>query len=478
MTKRKTLADNNRRSAFKIFRFACFYEERCLQLTPFPTQLSGAKFLAQRQHALLADEPRAGKTGTAIIAADYNLDDTILIVTTASGRPVWKRAIAQWSAFPRTVQVIARGGAVRASVVVVGWDQIADPQLRNALLERRWDRIILDEAHRASNFEAKRTQAAYGTMLDDILMHRGALAGAGNGVWCLTGTPFPHDLSNIYPMLRSLFPDRLAADPDKGWPNVTDFIDFRNRYCKWKMKKLPRGFRKIPVIFGGKNEAELRARMDGIWLLRTQEDVGIRPPSYDILPLVADDKTLRQAEGDLDRTTILQAARDGNTRDLDMHMGPLRRMTGEIKARLVVDAVKDEFDGGLDKIVLAYWHKDVGDILADGLADFGVLRIDGSTAPEARGPIEQEWLASTKKRVFLAQIEAAGEAIDLSSACVLWFAETTWSPRAMKQMSLRITNHTQTRNAFVRVCVLSGSIDEALQQILIRLWASIREVLK
>ena len=48
----------------------------------------------------------------------------------------------------------------------------------------------------------------------------------------------------------------------------------------------------------------------------------------------------------------------------------------------------------------------------------------------------------------------------------------------MKQMSLRITNHTQKRQAVVKVCVLEGSIDEALQASLMRLWTAIREVLK
>lgn len=449
-----------------------------MQLTPLPTQLSGAVFLSRSRHALLADEPRVGKTGAAIIGADYNLDDTILIVTTASGRPVWKRAICQWSAFPRQVQVVADASPVTAPVVIVGWPHIGNPQIRAMLTERYWDRLILDESHYGKNFETRRTQAAYGAMIDDILIHRGALANAAKGVWCLSGTPLPHDPSDIYPMMRALCPERLMADPDRGWPNVTDYNDFLDRYCKWRMKKLPRGFRKIRVIMGGKNEAELRARLEGFWLKRTQKDVGIREPIYETLPLTVSDAMLRQVEGDLDRTAILEAARNGDTRSLELQLGPLRRMTGEIKARAVVDAVKDEFESGLDKIVLAYWHKDVGQILRGGLSEYGVVGIDGSTPPNKRGEIEQQFLKDPKARVFLAQIEAAGEAIDLSSAATLWFVETAFSPKSMKQMALRVTNHSQTRQVFVRVCVLEGSIDEACQQILIRLWSAIREVLK
>lgn len=445
---------------------------------PFPTQLTGAEFLANRKHALLADAPRVGKTGAAIMAADYNLDNTILVVTTASGRPVWRRAFGDWSSFGRGVQVVNRPVPLREPVVVVGWPSIANPQIRNNLLKRRWDRIVFDEAHAAKNFASKRTQAAYGSLIDggEILADKTAVAAAGKGVWCLTGTPLPHDPSDIYPMMRALCPERLKADPARGWPDVTKFEDFRDRYCKWRPKKLS-PWKSIIVIMGGKNEAELRARLGDFMLLRTQKDVGIRAPVYETLPLAVSDKMLREVEGDVDRTAVLEAARNGATRDLDTHLGPLRRLTGELKARAVVAAVKDEFDGGLDKIVLAYWHRDVGQILKDGLSTYGVVGIDGASSPDMREQAEQRFLHDPKIRVFLAQIEAAGEAIDLSAAAVLWFVESTFSPRSMKQMSLRITNHSQTRQAFVRVCVLEGSIDEAVNESLMRLWTTIREVL-
>jgi SWI/SNF-related matrix-associated actin-dependent regulator 1 of chromatin subfamily A len=116
-------------------------------------------------------------------------------------------------------------------------------------------------------------------------------------------------------------------------------------------------------------------------------------------------------------------------------------------------------------------------MLAAELAEFGVLRLDGATPPDKRGPIEQQWLNDPTKRVFLAQIVAAGEAIDLSSAAVLWFVEMSFTPKDSKQMSLRITNHTQKRQAVVRVCCIEGSIDEAIQARLLKLWTAIREVL-
>jgi hypothetical protein len=449
-------------------------------LTPYPHQIVGARFLAGHRVALLADHPRVGKTGTAIMAADYVMAETILVITTASGRGVWLQGFQDWSVLGRSIGVVHPGAAadaVKADVVIIGWPTLQARTVVAALLQRRWDLLISDEDHFAKSFDAKRTQAVYGTPIDGGagLFTETALFSRADRVWPLTGTPLPHSPADMYPRLRALEPSRLAADPAKGWPDVTRYQDFLHRYCIVKMKKLS-NWNRIPVVIGGRNEDELRERIKGFMLLRTQKDVGIRPPTYGLLPLVVKASQVQQANAGLDEKAVLAAIEKGETKALEMHLGSLRRVTGQIKAPLVIDAVKEEFDCGLDKIVLAYWHKDVGAALAEGLAEFGVTGVDGATPAARRDENVKAFSKPKGPRVFLAQIEAAGEAIDLSAAAVLWFVETTFSPRSMSQMSKRITNHTQKRQCVVKVCTLAGSIDEALQASLMRLWAVIRQV--
>lgn len=450
-----------------------------MRYTPFSHQIEGAKFLSGRDAALLADAPRVGKTGAAIMAADYNLTGSILVITTASGRPVWRRAFADWSPFGRSVQVIAKDSdRLKSDVAIVGWGSITNPKIRSMLLGRKWGRIISDEDHYAKSFEAARTRAMYGEPHEDglLLNTSTALTHAADGrVWCLTGTPQPNDPRDWYPRLRALKPGCLQAHD--GMPDVTKFSDFMHRYGNYRFKKIGNGWKKIPVFIQGKNLDELRARRGDFMLLRTQQDVGIKEPLYDILPLTVSPAMRREVEGNLEAERVLAAAEAGDTKALEMHLGPLRRLTGEIKARAIVQAVKDEFDCGLDKIVIAYWHRDVGQILKDGLSSYGVTGIDGATPNAKRAEAEQRFLNDKSIRVFLGQIKAAGEAIDLSSSATLWFAETSFTPSDMRQMSLRVTNHGQTRQVLVRVCVMEGSIDEALNEILLRKWSAIREVI-
>jgi SWI/SNF-related matrix-associated actin-dependent regulator 1 of chromatin subfamily A len=49
-------------------------------------------------------------------------------------------------------------------VTIIGWPQVAEPPMRAALLQQKFDRVILDESHYAKSFDAKRTCAVYGDL--------------------------------------------------------------------------------------------------------------------------------------------------------------------------------------------------------------------------------------------------------------------------------------------------------------------------
>lgn len=434
-------------------------------MTPMPTQVSGAHFLASRQRAFLWDKPRVGKTGAAIIAADLILARTILVITTASGRGVWRQAFPAWSAFPRKVAVFGSDKLDGAEVVIASWGMLG--KLPRPV--HRPDLIIGDEHHRACNPEAQRTEHFYGRMIDggERMLTASAVVQPGDRVWQLSGTPAPHDPGNLWAPMRATCPERLDG--------VMTYDAFRARYCKMGVKKL--AYRRIPVVLGGKNEAELRQRLEGTFLRRTQADVGIRSPRYEMLPLIVSTAERKRIADVPNEAAILAAADAGNTHELEMELGRLRHITGVIKAHAVVEAVKEEFGNGLRKLVLAYWHRDVGDVLQKGLRGEGVVRLDGATLPYERESCEQRF-RDPVNRIFLVQIEAGCEAIDLSPSDELWVVEYATSPRQMDQISKRITNVGKQRNCFIRACAIEGSIDEKLQATLIRLWQSIMEVIR
>lgn len=436
-------------------------------LAPLPHQTKGSQFLAPRKAALLADEQRVGKTGAAVIGADLIFARRIIIVTTASARAQWAANVRDWSAYPRNIQAVyGAADKIRANaeVVVVAWSIVAKKQILAQIIAREWDLAIIDEAHYASNPEAARTTAVYGYLIAHCAV-----------TWALTGTPIASTPQNLFPMLFALAPERLKAS-ELG-PDVMTFERFKDRYCVVKRKYYGGVWQDIVIC--GKNNAELSARLDGFWLRRTQDEVGIIKPVYELLHLEMNAEAWRAVSKIEGAGAILDAAEREDTKSLDINLGELRAITGRIKAHAIVAALKEEFECGLGKVVLMCWHKETIKILAEGLAKYGPCILDGSTLAKNRQAEVDAFNTDPNRRPFIGQMISAGEAIDLSPACnELIFVEASWTPKDMSQAALRITNLMQRKQPRVRFAVLSGSIDEALTGVLARKVATIREVME
>lgn len=440
-------------------------------------QIEGAKFLAARKAALLGDEPGFGKTAQAVHASDIVFARSILVVTTASARANWLAEFDMWSlerrsgfaAYTTTDTIPAS-----AEIVVAAWSNVGAPQILQQLAARDWDVLILDESHYGKNPAAARTKAVFGK-----------LAPCARRTWCLSGSPAPEGPQDLYPMLRALAPDRMPLNHD----------GFIRRYCVtrpiWRggrridvvekgsnldeVMALPRqvwqGGRRIDVVKGGKNLDELAALLRPFMLRR--KATGLPPIRYSTY--------LLRAEGlvaeDVDEQAVLAAAEAGDSTSLDMHLGTLRKHTGLLKARACAALVKEWLESGVDKIVLFHWHKEVGQILRQELAPFGVAAIDGSTP----GPLRQGEVERFQKgpaRVFVGQILAAGEAITLTAACQCLFVEASFTPKDMIQAVRRIFRRGQTRPCLARIAALEGSVDEALMRIVTRKVETIRKILE
>ncbi|WP_068314887.1 SNF2-related protein [Polycladidibacter hongkongensis] len=445
-------------------------------LTPYDTQKSGAAFLAARKRALLADEPRVGKTGAALLASQRIGAERTLVVTTKSGGAVWRQAWRDWLGV--TDCCISSKGALKKPTpnrnIIISWGSLVS-QI-DQLAEVQWDLVILDESHYAKNPEAKRSIAALGpTASPDYSPLEGAF-GLTPYVWFLTGTPVPNLPPDLYPMLRFSVPDRLSEY------GVLAYEDFYARYCRFYNKTMRRGnwSRSLRIGLEAKNTEELSEVLSGFWLRRTQKDVGIQEPIYEVLPLEVTDGQREElsniwASGGMTATDLLDAADVGETKSLDIHLGPLRRVTGTIKARPLAELICEELDAGTDRIVIMYWHREVRDHFLKSLAKYRPVFIDGSCSAEERRAAQAQF--KERSRVAVCQIQAAGEAIDLSNANELVFAEFSFTPKDMKQAALRITNHNQMRQPRVRVAAIAGTLDEALQRSLTRKVQSNRKVI-
>jgi len=423
----------------------------------FPYQVEGAQWLATVGRGLLADDPGLGKTAQAIIAAAKVGARKRLVLCPASVVENWRREIKRfdWKGHDEHLWRVESYDMARGRNFEI-------------LLRTGYDLVICDEAHMLKTRNTKRTQAVFGEKCDGV----GGLIEKAEYVFLLTGTPMPGNPSELWPMLRAVMPDAIkglkTGKPVAYWP-------FAMRYCK-----MERNYLGHDVITGGKNLPELRERMRPFVLRRKKADVlkDLPPIRFDVLPLtgkitIPPDMAAEVSE---QMRAVQRALDDGGIDALKAiapHVATLRRLTGAAKVAPVVEWVRDQLDGGMEKIVLFAQHREVVWNLSLALTkQTRVALVDGGTTD--RQAQVDKFQNAPDCRVFVGQIQAAGTGITLTAASDLVFVESDWTPSNNEQAAMRIHRIGQKNACTVRFATIAGSIDEQIQKACARKLEDIR----
>ncbi|MCS7017041.1 MAG: helicase-related protein [Gemmatales bacterium] len=169
---------------------------------------------------LLADDPGLGKTIMAGLVLKElkarGLVHTTLLIVPAHLQDQWKREMADWfredfvSLDRSLLQSLYAGDFLaRNPQVVVSMDFARQDDVREVLAKRRWDFVVVDEAHK---FSATR----YGQKVDKTKRYQlgEAIAANCNHLLFLTATPHKGD-DYAYFLLLGLLEPRLFASPEQ-----------------------------------------------------------------------------------------------------------------------------------------------------------------------------------------------------------------------------------------------------------------------
>lgn len=424
---------------------------------PFPYQVTGAAFLAERTAAYLGDDPGLGKTRQVIDAADAVGARRILVIGPASLKVNWVREFERFSRYDRPVCVPNPRTYVPLLgplLCVVNYEIVPRAELHWLLLNGDWDVVAGDEFHRCKEPAALTTRAVLG----EKGLHK-----ASRHFWPMSGTPAPNHPGELYPTLAALYPQAVQG---------MDYVTWLRHYCHTApgtYKERVVGLR--PEIW------QLRQHLDRFMIRRRREDVLPDLPALttsvwhieDDKALAAVRKAMKDAPEDERDEQLLALLGDETVDDYlletidETAMSTLRRLCGEAKAHLLVDLLAEELDHGQDKVVLMCWHRSTMDILQAGLERFGVARIDGATKNrQAEVDRFQDSAYSTSCRVFIGQIQAAGTGHTLTAAHNMVIVEPSWVPGENFQAMLRINRIGQLYPCLVRFACLAGSLDTAI----------------
>jgi SWI/SNF-related matrix-associated actin-dependent regulator 1 of chromatin subfamily A len=408
-------------------------------LAYYEYQKAGVQFLDTHANSLLADDPGLGKT--IQVCGLLNLRPeirSVLIVCPCSVKYVWARELARWlTDGPRTVGIAGTALDASAEILVCNYDLL---RKFDALLKsRRYDLLVLDEAHFIKTPKALRTKAC---KLLGALAARKVL---------LSGTPIMNRPAELWSLLNFL--DARAWGP---------FFPFALRYCDAKKGTFGWDFD------GASNLSELndRLRSSGTMLRRRKADVLPQLPrvTRQVVPLpvnmtpVLEELTERLAE-------LMGFDPDNPPFEIDPVRIPfeliaaIRRETGTAKVGPALAFIADETEG-LDKVVIYAHHHDVLQALHEALAS-SVL-VTGQTPAKARARAVASFQDSGGPKYFIASIQAAGVGITLTAASRVIFVEQSWTPAEMEQAECRLHRIGQINAVLSQYLVVRESIDEKI----------------
>lgn len=397
-----------------------------------PYQEQGRDWLASKRHALLADEMRVGKTPQAILAAHKIGAKTVAVLCPAVAVPHWEREVVKW--WPND-------GTPHPSWMIRSYESAR--KYRAQFMTRRWDLLIVDEAHYAKNPDAQRTRMVFA---------KEGIGWRADRIWCLSGTPAPRHAGELWPLLR--------AFGVVGMP----YSEFVRRYCY--------SDRKTDRILGTREDRipELRELLAKVMLRRTRAQVAPEIPKIDfqmlpvrpVLDVLAEEKGY--ALPDDPAAAALWIERNAE------HLAEWRIAVARAKVPPLASEIITCVDAKLYEQTIVFGHH------TQPLVELcNALRKDGKRAELLTGgttrPIRemiQERFRNGETQVICANILAAGTAIDLSAAWHGYFLELMGTPGNNLQAANRLVSLDKVRPVTYDVVSWDGSFDSKIQAVLTR----------
>lgn len=459
-----------------------------------PYQLAGSSWLQKQPRAAgLFDDAGLGKTLTTIHAARALGVRKLLVVAPSIVLFNWQREVGVGWPEAR-VQVVSSGDAVvqadEHEVVVVTHGLLLRPGLFSQLVAVKWQVVVLDEAHFFRGAKAQRAMLFYGlhpprTPLD-VETPPPALVSAAERVWLLTATPMPNDCSELWTHYRGLWPEKIHGKHGRPMTHAEWVAEF----CRVRQTLYG------PKVIGNKNLERLRATIAGTFMRRLKKDVLAELPAirFEIVTLKPETLPweLRELDGRI-RPKALAAARETVEGSADPgsvgaawqalkqeeDYARWAQLCGLAKAGAVVELLHDELETkAVAKVVVFGWHLAVLDVLAKGLAEFGVVVVTGEVSAQERQNRIDAFQSRDDTRVFIGNIRAAGTGATLTAASEVVFAEMSFTPGYNAQAADRCHRIGQREKVRVRCIALADTVDEDLTNALRRKSRMVREILR
>ena len=405
-----------------------------LPFQPYPYQIKGIAFLMPRHAALLADEMGLGKTAQVIIALrllfQSGLIRRALVVCPKPLVVNWTRELKLWAAdLPYEViggDAMARKAqwfASRCPVKLVNYELLTRDEEMVGDRELHFDIVVLDEAQRIKNRDAKTARVVRSISRDRS--------------WAMTGTPIENRIEDLINIFAFVDPERVPPDtPAKLLPDLT-------------------------------GDAILR---------RVKEDVMTDMPPKVIQDVYLDLSPAQRASYDLaEKEGIIHLNELGDTISVQHVFELVLRLkqicnfdprTGESAKLEQLSADMDEVaENGRKAIIFSQWVEPL-ETMAQALAAFGPLQYHGKIPQRDRQPILDRFKADKSKHVLLMSYGTGSVGLNLQFTNYVFLFDRWWNPAIEDQAINRAHRIGQKETVFVKRFICQNTIEGRIAEVL------------
>jgi len=420
-----------------------------LKVPLYDFQMEGALFLACRGRSILGDDMGLGKTVQTLAAVELLARERgvrkVLVVAPASVKYQWETEIRKFT--DRTVQVVEGGADERRDLYtaeafykLANYEQVVRD--REAINEWKPDLIVLDEAQRIKNWEAKTSREV------KKLRSRYAVV--------LTGTPLENKLEELYSIVQ-------FVDERRFGPAFQFLHDHRVLDENYNMK-------------GYRNLDRIREKLEPVFLRRTRGEVLAQLPPRTDNTIFVELADAQRGPYEEQRVALARLLQKNYLTDLDRK----RILASVVNMRMVCDSlflldkqsrvspkleefaelVPDITTEDHKAVVFSQWETMILEAakVLDALG-VGYAVLHGGLAGKDRKEVLERFKSDPACRVFLST-DAGGTGLNLQAADTVVNLELPWNPAVVEQRIARVHRMGQNRPVRVVNLVTRGTIEE------------------
>ena len=470
----------------------------------YPPQRAGSAWLAVTERSILGDPQGNGKTPQAIrgmrMVRDAGMSGPWLVIAPVAALYNWQREIGRWA--PEMSVRVIDGTALKrrraimdegeADVYVIGWANVrqhsrlkAYPGLsfvrcdehggltgktaaqcevhEKELNEIRWAGVVADEAHRMQDAKSKQTRAVWW------------LAGQARFFWPMTGTMVGDTVDDLWPILHGIdplaFPSKsryldLYAVKQHAWHGGSEILGLKPEteqafhasvqpYIRRIPKEVMRPFMppRLPPVFRYPE------------MTPAQSKAYAQMKKLALSELEASTVVTQNTLGRFGRLCQLASA-SIETRDGEDPDGFTRQLVRMCLPSSKVEDLLDFLADNPGPLVVCMNSPQLLALCEEKLAQAKITHcaVKGGQSAADRDQAVQ-WFQDGQCRVILLTAKAGGEAITLTAADTVYFAQPDPSYRSTEQVIGRVDRIGQANPVRVVYSLSRGTVEERLYQL-------------